>query len=246
MGDRHVIHVEARRVVVDHPHVINIPGPTPEARNTQRQIVSIPALILILLVISGAMAAAILRNHGNPTGPLLSGEDIAVPPHLSMRRPATAVPAQPSPPLPPVAMPPSRTPPPFTKTPCPLPATCRVLMGQYTKGIAPLTIRGPGKNTAVRFMDILTGTDVAWVFIRAGEVCTTTMPLGTFEVRWASGDQWYGKYDLFGPQTACSKAQDFFTFSIDRDGVSGYDVTLYHVPNGNLQDVPISTEEFLK
>ena len=70
------------------------------------------------------------------------------------------------------------------------------------------------------------------------------VPFGTYEVRYASGDTWYGYEYLFGPETSYSKADKAFTFEFDGNQISGYTITLYKVTNGNLSTKKIRPNEF--
>jgi hypothetical protein len=76
---------------------------------------------------------------------------------------------------------------------------------------------------------------VAEYFIRPGEQLNVTAPLGTYELRYATGTTWYGYDHLFGPTTAYSKADSLMVFSYGHDGYSGYSVELYLQVDGNLR-----------
>ena len=79
------------------------------------------------------------------------------------------------------------------------------------------------------------------IFIRNGETASDMdVPTGTYELRYASGDSWYGETDLFGPSTSYSKAESFFTFG----NGSGYTVELYKQVNGNLHTNSIDKDDF--
>ena len=47
--------------------------------------------------------------------------------------------------------------------------------------------------------------DQIMIYIRGGDPFTTKVPLGSYYVRAASGNTWYGEDDLFGPNTAFFK-----------------------------------------
>ena len=79
------------------------------------------------------------------------------------------------------------------------------------------------------------------VFIRNGETATRLqVPAGTYEVRYASGETWYGDTHLFGPTTSYSKAGSLFSFG----GGDGYTLELYKQLNGNLHTNTIRPEDF--
>lgn len=111
--------------------------------------------------------------------------------------------------------------------------------------IAPLEIRAAqGSNFLVKLVDTGTGNPVLTVFVRSGSTIEAQIPLGVYEIRYASGDTWYGDEYLFGPDTTYSKANKDFTFVRKPGGVSGYTITLYKVANGNLRTASITPDAF--
>lgn len=70
------------------------------------------------------------------------------------------------------------------------------------------------------------------------------VPLGEYEMRYATGTIWYGEADLFGSKTTYSKAEEFFEFTQEGDYVYGYTVELYHQSSGNLETNNINESEF--
>lgn len=111
--------------------------------------------------------------------------------------------------------------------------------------IAPLEIRSSGnEHHLVKLVHVASGRTVMDFFVRAGASEEVQVPLGRYELRYASGQAWYGYTYLFGPTTTYSKAEQTLTFSNTYDGVTGFTVTLYKVQNGNLETTEISPEEF--
>ena len=82
------------------------------------------------------------------------------------------------------------------------------------------------------------------VFVHSGTSLTIEVPLGTFEVRYASGTSWYGDEYLFGPDTVYSKAASTLTFDVVGDQIRGFGITLYKVPHGNFRTLRITPTEF--
>lgn len=82
------------------------------------------------------------------------------------------------------------------------------------------------------------------MFIQGGKSEQIEAPLGTYILKYASGETWYGYAHLFGPTTVYSKADKLFSFTFDGNGYSGYTVTLYNVINGNLRTSRISADDF--
>lgn len=117
----------------------------------------------------------------------------------------------------------------------------------YTAGerIAHFEIKAAqGSHYLVKLVDVYTYTPVLTVFVRSGTTVNVDVPLGTYEVRFASGESWYGYAYLFGPDTAYSKADKTFTFEVVGNQVNGFTITLYKVAHGNLPTSTIRPTEF--
>ncbi len=111
--------------------------------------------------------------------------------------------------------------------------------------VAPLEIETSGSG--YYFVKLVkTGTDqiVMTIFIHAGQNITTEVPLGSYDIKYASGENWYGNQYLFGNKTRYSKANSVFSFQDTGSQVSGYTITLYEVMDGNLSTSTISASDF--
>ena len=108
----------------------------------------------------------------------------------------------------------------------------------FSNGVAPLTIKtssSEGSHYFVKIAKMGSGLEIGSYFIRSGETLNIQVPVGIYELRYATGREWYGTYYLFGPNTTYSKAESFFTFSFDGNKYSGYTVELITQRNGNLR-----------
>ena len=111
--------------------------------------------------------------------------------------------------------------------------------------IAPFTIETSyGANYLVKLVSASTDKTVMTIFIKGGRTVSTTVPLGTYTVKYASGKEWYGYNHLFGKETNYSKADTTFTFENTGSQISGYTITLYNVTNGNLSTSRLSPSQF--
>jgi len=127
----------------------------------------------------------------------------------------------------------------------PLPLTGSVRKLTVDESVAPFQIKADqGTNYLVKLVDTHSGSPVLTVFVRSGTTVEIKVPLGSYEVRYASGERWYGNKQLFGSGTTYSKAETIFKFEVIGNQVSGYTITLYKVPNGNLRTRNIKQEEF--
>lgn len=115
--------------------------------------------------------------------------------------------------------------------------------------IAPFTIETSGTDDYyIKLVDIssLSGARRGIEFyLRGGDTLDIDVPLGIYELRYATGPDWYGEDLLFGSKTSYHKADDTFVFYEDDDGtINGWTVELYLQANGNLSTETISAEEF--
>lgn len=89
-----------------------------------------------------------------------------------------------------------------------------------------------------------TNTPLLTFFVRGGKEATVHVPLGTHEIFYASGTEWYGTDLLFGPDTSYFRADQLFKFYEEDDYVNGWTVTLGKQYDGNLDIDQISADEF--
>jgi len=82
------------------------------------------------------------------------------------------------------------------------------------------------------------------MYIPAKSTIKTKVPLGTYEVVYASGDEWYGERDLFGDTTVFKKGGELLTFSRVGNKVLGKTLSLVQVTNGNFQSTFIGEDDF--
>lgn len=126
-----------------------------------------------------------------------------------------------------------------------MPYNGQIQMHSNGERVAPFKIQtSRGSNYLVKLVSKYSQKPVMTVFIRGGNTVSTEVPLGTYEVKYATGDKWYGYKHLFGPDTGYSKAESVFTFENTGYQISGYTITLYQVSNGNLRTSTISPSQF--
>jgi hypothetical protein len=115
-----------------------------------------------------------------------------------------------------------------------------------TPAQAPFKIdtRGVESCFFVKMTDWNTHETVLTVFIHGGQSVKFEMPLGSYELKYASGKVWYGEEYLFGEETSYSKADAQFKCEQVGDRISGYSVELYLQENGNLETKSIKPTEF--
>jgi len=127
----------------------------------------------------------------------------------------------------------------------PLPYNGSVHMYTAAAREAPFEIKAAqGSHYLVKLVDTFTKLPVLTVFVQRGTKVNIDVPFGTYEVRYASGETWYGYEYLFGPDTAYSKADKKFTFEVIENQISGFTITLYKVAHGNLHTSAIKPIDF--
>lgn len=126
------------------------------------------------------------------------------------------------------------------------PDTGTILDNPESQRLAPLRIRVPasGRDYLIKLVNSSSGATVMSYVIRSGDQWETEVPLGTVEIRYASGEGWYGRECLFGHDTSYAAADETFRFYRNSYQVQGYDVELIEQPGGNLGYHNLSPSEF--
>ena len=126
-----------------------------------------------------------------------------------------------------------------------LPYSGSIRTWENAECVAPFKIEASqGCHYLLKLVNAYSGAPIMTVFVRSGATVAIEVPLGTYEVRYASGKTWYGYEYLFGPETLYSKADRTFTFEIFGNQVNGVAITLYRVAHGNLHTSKIEPTEF--
>lgn len=129
-----------------------------------------------------------------------------------------------------------------THTALPLPTT-GVVYKASKRGNSPLQIfteSQSGDSYFIKIDNVNTGQNAMKLFIRSGDSIKVNLPVGSYEIKYASGASWYGETDLFGLETSYSKAEEIFTF----DEYNGYKIELIKQADGNLQTSNINANAF--
>lgn len=81
-------------------------------------------------------------------------------------------------------------------------------------------------------------------YIRKMETLDVDIPIGSYELKYAIGDKWYGEEYLFGPNTEFYKTDKILNFSITKEGALGHEIELRLQRNGNLHTETIGRDGF--
>ncbi|NLW90254.1 MAG: J domain-containing protein [Syntrophomonadaceae bacterium] len=126
-----------------------------------------------------------------------------------------------------------------------LPPTGKIASFSNADSLAPLKISGaPGVNYYIKLVDNNTGQTMVTIFLRAGETVQTKIPLGTYKMRTAQGDTWYGKEAYFGPETQFTETTESIEFYRTDFQIMGQVITLQSRQDGNLHTEAIRSDEF--
>lgn len=101
-----------------------------------------------------------------------------------------------------------------------------------------ITIKTDSNPCVVKLKDTYGNTVVSF-YVRAWDTVTVGLPAREMYAYFASGETWYGEYELFGEYTWYSKDDTVIDFS---QYTMTY--TLYPVTNGNFQQTPVDESEF--
>lgn len=123
----------------------------------------------------------------------------------------------------------------------PMPSHGGFSVSALTSNWIDITSAAGGDYTYVKVYP-LGGTNAAAVgMLYPGRTLRLYVDPGTYEIKTASGTQWYGYKDWFGPQTQFSKADS--TFALTEPGAY-YTVELIAQRDGNLRTKGISRSQF--
>lgn len=119
--------------------------------------------------------------------------------------------------------------------------------------LAPFTVETSGAKNYYVFLKCLSVSgsglhfpssgDMSF-YVSGGQSAEVLVPLGEYEVYYATGSTWYGPDDKFGASTQYYKCEETFSFIETLSGYSGWTVTLYPVYNGNLETETVTAAEF--
>ena len=128
-----------------------------------------------------------------------------------------------------------------------VPRNGTIIQAPYATPRAPLEIVTSGKrNYFVKVVDGRTDDLVMSFFVHGGKRAEVQVPLGSFKLRYAAGNDWRGEDAKmpFGPDTAFSEAKDTFNFRRTSNGYRGYTVELIMQQRGNLEVERLRPDDF--
>ena len=114
-----------------------------------------------------------------------------------------------------------------------------------TSTMAPFKLTTPSDgNYVMKIEDWNTKEFVAMYFIPRSSTLTVDLPVGSYRLKFAQGDKWYGTQYLFGPATTYSYVPDRMDFYVSGDYVRGHEIELVPQINGNLETPSMRAEDW--
>jgi curved DNA-binding protein CbpA len=118
-------------------------------------------------------------------------------------------------------------------------------LANYNGTTGPFKLTTPSDgNYIMKVEDWDTKATMGLYFIPKSSVLTIELPLGSYKLKFAQGDKWYGIKYLFGPGTAYSYVPDKMEFYISGDYVKGHQIELVPQINGNLKTPPMQANDW--
>ena len=121
----------------------------------------------------------------------------------------------------------------------------KIVMNPFDQRICPLNISVKGEDSYYIYLDSesFPHNDMAFL-IKPGKSVDINVPEDTYQIFYAVGETWYGKDNLFGPDTMYYQCDGDFEFYTDDEYVYGHTIELYLQRNGNLSTEVIDADLF--
>lgn len=113
--------------------------------------------------------------------------------------------------------------------------------------VAPLSISTTsGQDYLIKMVNLSTGQDDVFIYVKGGQPFKTEVPLGRYEMRYATGKVWCNSQIYFGDDTLFSKVGEPLEFNLDiqTGQYMGYVIELILQANGNLETPSIPKNQF--
>ncbi len=111
--------------------------------------------------------------------------------------------------------------------------------------IAPVTVHASSDRSAfVYFKSLSDASKDFSLFIGKGTTVNVDVPVGKYEMYYASGAVWYGTEFKFGADTVYKTTDEVFNFYTSGNYAYGTELTLYTVSGGNLSTKEIDGSDF--
>ncbi|UNU73543.1 DnaJ domain-containing protein [Moraxella nasovis] len=92
----------------------------------------------------------------------------------------------------------------------------------------------------IKIIDANNHREVAWYFVRRGDIINLNLPIGEYIVKYAYGNAWFGYDNLFGDDTMYAQVDEILDFY----SYQSYELDLMRQVNGNLRTSIIDKSQF--
>lgn len=99
-------------------------------------------------------------------------------------------------------------------------------------------------NYYIKLIDAVSEQLAVTIFVQSGSTVEVNVPLGSYKIRYAVGEKWYGEKELFGHFTSYNKSEEVLDFIDKGDYIQGHSLVLYKVANGNFSTQPMNAKDF--
>lgn len=128
-----------------------------------------------------------------------------------------------------------------------MPSTAMLLIS-YSSSSAncPLRLIANDKNYYIKLSDTMRGDKtVAKFFLKAKEELTLKVPVGSYKIKYGSGNEQYGEKELFGRNSQYGESE-ILNFSFDGYSFQGHTISFYNTVAGNLKTNNVSRDYVAK
>ncbi len=122
----------------------------------------------------------------------------------------------------------------------------QIIQFPLTEALAPLGVTTPSGENCYVYLSSLDGTpsNNMGFYVAADRFAEVSVPLGLYEIYYATGETWYGPEDLFGEETRRYQCEGTFDFYNDGEYYQGWTLELYLQENGNMDSDPVDENEW--
>ena len=128
------------------------------------------------------------------------------------------------------------------------PENGEILVNYIGSGEGEFTVRSASSDACIKLEDRNNPNAYLLFYVQAQSSATISVADGDYIVKYTTGSQWYGTSSMFGKDASYTLAEDSFefetTYTYEYIYYSIISITLYAVPNGNLETTPISADAF--
>ena len=128
------------------------------------------------------------------------------------------------------------------------PKSGQVFSSAARGGYCTLTVETSDFPAFIKVVNTKDPKSVVSFYVRANSKSKISIKNGTYEVRFATGDKWFGSGELFGKETRYQVFDDTLSFTTKNNGsyinYTTWSVTLYSVPGGTATTTTIPADKF--